>query len=99
VKCARGTADCDVAHEHNAAWLCCDGDDAPYTGWATPADLKPGDVLGYVGADGDFAPGATVVAAARVPGTGMWNLTTHAGSLVVQGDAGVFVFAAGTVVP
>ncbi len=95
MKCARGTADCDVAHENNAAWLCCDGDAAPYTGWATPADLEAGDRLGYVDADGNFSPGAEVVAVSRVPGTDMWNLTTHAGSLVVQGDAGVFVFSRG----
>jgi hypothetical protein len=68
---------------------------SPYVGWLSPGDLEAGDALGYVDDDGQFAPGAAVVAVAPVPATGMWNITTHAGSLVLQGNADVFVFAGG----
>ena len=64
-----------------------------YNGWLSPGDLEPGDCLGYVDADGQFAPGAAVVTVAPVAGTDMWNVTTHAGSLVLRDDADVFVFA------
>ncbi len=78
------TTGCD----HAVRWLC---DDA--LGWLSPGDLEPGDCLGYVDHEGQFSPGAAVVAVAPVPGTGMWNITTHGGSLVLQGNADVFVFA------
>lgn len=93
MRCARGTTDCTVAHEHNAAWLCEGDGDNPYVGWLTPGDLEPGDCLGYVDHEGQFSPGVTVVAVAPVPDTGMWNITTHAGSLVLQNSANVFVFS------
>ena len=64
-----------------------------FNGWLSPGDLEPGDCLGYVDHEGQFAPGAAVVAVAPVPGTDMWNITTHAGSLVLRNDADVFVFA------
>lgn len=67
--------------------------DEPYVGWMSPGDLEPGDVLGYVDHEGQFRPGAAVVAAAPVPDTDMWNITTHAGSLVLRAEADVFVFA------
>jgi hypothetical protein len=81
--CDRGTVDCDAG----------DPADNPYVGWMSPGDLEPGDALGYVDADGQFAPGAAIVAVARVDDTDMWNVTTHAGSLVLRAEADVFVFA------
>jgi len=90
MRCSKGTTDCAVAHERDERWLC---DDAPYTGWLSPGDLEPGDCLGCVDHEGQFITGAAVVAVAPVPGTGMWNITTHGGSLVLQGNADVFVFS------
>lgn len=67
-------------------------EDAPFHGWLGPGDLEPGDRLGWL--DGStFTPGAEVVAAVPVPGTELWNVTTHAGSLVLRAEAEVYVFA------
>jgi hypothetical protein len=93
MRCSKGTTDCAVAHDRDERWLCDAGDNNPYVGWLSPGDLEPGDALGYVAADGQFTPGAAVVAVAPVPGTEMWNITTHSGSLVLHGTADVFAFA------
>ena len=48
-------------------------------------DLAPGDVLGDV-VDGAFVPGVEVLAAGpNSPGSGIWRITTAAGSFVLQG--------------
>ena len=60
--------------------------------WAMADELSPGDRLGYIDAEGSFAPGVEVVAVAPVTGTVLWNVTTHAGSLVLHGGTDVYAF-------